>query len=159
DPLRRYPTANDLADDLRRFLDGRLISARPAPAWVRAGKWCRPHPAPAAALALTAVLFAGLAPSTPLLLDAFQAEPRAKGDAARAQAVAEQREREAKDARDDARRAEEEATETTNFLVRLFRMSDPLGFENLAIDDELPRLDDAAARPLLVAASGRVREQ
>jgi hypothetical protein len=41
DPRQRYPTAAALADDLRRFLDGKPVCARPTPALVRAGRWCR----------------------------------------------------------------------------------------------------------------------
>ena len=45
DPARRFPTAAELADDLRRFIDGDPIHARPTPAWERAWKWGRRRPA------------------------------------------------------------------------------------------------------------------
>ncbi len=48
EPGRRYTTAEDLAGDLRRFLDGEPIAARPASSWERGVKWCRRRPAPAA---------------------------------------------------------------------------------------------------------------
>jgi serine/threonine protein kinase/tetratricopeptide (TPR) repeat protein len=50
-PSRRYPTAEALASDLRRFLDGRPILARPSPTWEKAAKWARRHPSLASALA------------------------------------------------------------------------------------------------------------
>jgi WD40 repeat protein/serine/threonine protein kinase len=51
---KRYATAEGLADDLRRFLDGDPIRARPVSGWEKAVKWARRHPAVAALLAALA---------------------------------------------------------------------------------------------------------
>jgi tetratricopeptide (TPR) repeat protein len=53
DPARRYSSADELAADLRRFLDGRPVLARRAGALGRAIKWCRRRPAWAALIGLT----------------------------------------------------------------------------------------------------------
>jgi serine/threonine protein kinase/Tfp pilus assembly protein PilF len=55
EPRRRYAAASELADDLRRFLEGRPIQARPARPWQRLWKWARRRPA-AATLAAASVL-------------------------------------------------------------------------------------------------------
>jgi WD40 repeat protein len=61
-PARRYPGAADLADDVRRFLAGEPIRARPAGPAERALKWARRRPAAAAlVLALVVAGAAGLA--------------------------------------------------------------------------------------------------
>src|SRR5262249_38949383 len=49
DPARRYATAAELAGDLRRYLAGRPVLARPAGRVERAGRWARRNPAPAPA--------------------------------------------------------------------------------------------------------------
>ncbi len=41
---RRYATAQELAADLRRFLDGKPVRARPVSSAERARRWCRRHP-------------------------------------------------------------------------------------------------------------------
>lgn len=47
DPGGRYDTAQHFADDLRRFLGGRAIAARPIGLVERAWRWCRRKPLPA----------------------------------------------------------------------------------------------------------------
>ncbi|MGN6518641.1 MAG: tetratricopeptide repeat protein, partial [Dokdonella sp.] len=61
DPARRYPTAAAFADDLRRWLDGRPITARADSASYRVAKFVRRHRLGVAAAALVvASLVAGL---------------------------------------------------------------------------------------------------
>jgi serine/threonine-protein kinase len=60
DPQRRYATAAALADDLRRFLRGESIVARPAGLVERLGKWVCRRPGRAALLAASLLLAAGL---------------------------------------------------------------------------------------------------
>jgi len=59
DPRRRYASAAALADDLRRFLEGRPIQARRLGWAGRAARWARREPA-AAALVATALALVGL---------------------------------------------------------------------------------------------------
>jgi serine/threonine protein kinase/tetratricopeptide (TPR) repeat protein len=51
DPAERYPTAESLAEDLRRFLADRPILARRSTWRERTWRWCRRNPAIAASLA------------------------------------------------------------------------------------------------------------
>jgi WD40 repeat protein/serine/threonine protein kinase/CRP-like cAMP-binding protein len=55
EPEKRYATAGELADDLRRFLAGEPIRAAPVGRWERLVKWARRRPAAAALLAVSAV--------------------------------------------------------------------------------------------------------
>jgi tetratricopeptide (TPR) repeat protein len=59
-PRRRYRRAADLADDLRRFLDGKPVVARPLSPFGRAYRWARRRPAAALLVAACALLLAGL---------------------------------------------------------------------------------------------------
>jgi WD40 repeat protein len=63
DPARRYGSAQDLADDLRRFVAGEPIRARRVNPWQRLLLWVRRRPAAAALFAvsgLTVLALAGL---------------------------------------------------------------------------------------------------
>jgi WD40 repeat protein len=95
DPARRYASAEALADDLRRFREGKPVLARPVGAAERAWKWARHRP-------LTASLLAAVVLSTLLGLagvtwqwrsaaraweDAEDARARAALDRAKVQAA------------------------------------------------------------------------
>jgi WD40 repeat protein len=56
EPARRYPTAWDLAEDLRRFLADRPIRARRTSLTERIRRWCRRNPVVAGLSAVVAVL-------------------------------------------------------------------------------------------------------
>jgi WD40 repeat protein len=60
EPHRRYASALELAEDLRRFLGGRPVLARPVGFPVRGWRWCRRNPLAAGLLAAVVVaLLAG----------------------------------------------------------------------------------------------------
>jgi serine/threonine protein kinase len=90
EPARRYATAADLAEDLRRFLVGEPIRARPTGTREQIWKWARRHPAAAllAGVSLAAVLtLAGV-------VAAYTSRLRAARDRAEAHARAEHVQRE-----------------------------------------------------------------
>ena len=70
DPQRRYATALGLADDLRAFLDGRPIAARPIAPPERLVRWVRRRPREAALLLGLVMLGGGL------VAGAFRAQAR-----------------------------------------------------------------------------------
>jgi serine/threonine-protein kinase len=86
-PARRYASAQDLADDLYRFLDGKPVLARPVGLPERAVKWVRRRPAVALLVGALLVLL-GVAAGTAVWLHQQEADRQA------AQAQREQRARE-----------------------------------------------------------------
>jgi tetratricopeptide (TPR) repeat protein len=61
EPRRRYGSALELADDLRRFVEGRPIVARPVGSVERVIRWARRNPRTAALLGAVAALLLALA--------------------------------------------------------------------------------------------------
>ncbi len=101
DPARRYVSVEELAGDIRRYLDGRAISARPDTRGYRARLFLRRHPwvAPVAAAAL---FFLGVYVAT-LVLHARSLETE----------------------RNAAQQQAERAQEVQRFLTDLFASADP----------------------------------
>ena len=60
EPARRFSSAVELAEDLRRFVEGDPILARPTPAWERAWKWGKRRPAIVALLGVTVLFVVGM---------------------------------------------------------------------------------------------------
>lgn len=56
DASKRYASAQQLADDLRRFIEGRDILARPISHVEKAWRWCRRRPSTAALITMTAIV-------------------------------------------------------------------------------------------------------
>jgi WD40 repeat protein len=59
-PAHRYPSAVELAEDLRRFQAGEAIRARPVGRLERVARWCRRRPAVAALMAVSVLAGLGL---------------------------------------------------------------------------------------------------
>ena len=79
EPARRYQTARDLADDLRRWLGDEPVRARPAGRVERAWRWCRRNRWVAGLTAAVFVLL--LAVTATAVWAAFQADARARAEA------------------------------------------------------------------------------
>ncbi len=75
DPERRYADAGALAEDVRRFLEGRPIRARRISPLEYAWRWCRRNPA-GAALAVTVLVLVGLSVGGALWVQRQQLERR-----------------------------------------------------------------------------------
>jgi WD40 repeat protein/tRNA A-37 threonylcarbamoyl transferase component Bud32/Flp pilus assembly protein TadD len=101
EPHRRYATAGELAADLRHWLAGEPITARPISSFERSWRWCRRRPALALAIGVTTTAL--------LLVTLVSVLAAVRVDQARL--LAEQKEREADTERREAERGRREADE------------------------------------------------
>ena len=116
---RRYDTANAFAMDLERYLADEPVVARPPSARYRLGKLVRRNKVAAAALALVVVsIVAGGSLAAVGFVRARRAEAQARRDA-------------------------QVAAKTSDFLVRLFSVADPLGHREVTLQQVL---DSGAVR-------------
>jgi len=124
EPHQRYQSAATLADDLRRFLEGRPITARPVGRLERAAKWVKRRPAMAAVYALVVLLVGvGLGGGSAFWLWQQAEEGRSEAEVERQRAEAAQRFAErAQQAEMQARRGERLAKEELEQVLCLHRV-------------------------------------
>ena len=85
EPRNRYQTAALFASDLRRFVNGEPVTARPLSAPIRTWRWCRRHPVVATLITMLLMsLITGTAVSTYFAMDANNRATEANSERGRA---------------------------------------------------------------------------
>jgi tetratricopeptide (TPR) repeat protein/tRNA A-37 threonylcarbamoyl transferase component Bud32 len=170
EPAGRYDSASALAEDLRRFLGGEPVVARPVARSERLWRWCRRNPVVAGLSTMLLLLLIGGFVAVTLLwrhaedqrADAVAARERAQDLAAQAnrqRTLAQEQTRLARAQAEKARREANKATWTVQLLTEMFRATDPLGLngipslkpragEILTAHQILDRVADKVARDL-----------
>jgi serine/threonine protein kinase len=157
-PDDRYPTAQALADDLRRFLDNRPILARRPTLLQRAHKWARRHPAVVAAFLVVSAIVALGSLVAAALIHAEQAKTSAAYERERQRAAeAEDRFRLARRSVDDMIRISEEELADKPHLhgLRKRLLESALAYYQEFVDE---RRDDPAAQADLLDTKARVEK-
>ncbi len=131
EPDRRYDSADQLADDLRRFLEGRPVSAHPNSWTYRAGKFARRHRGGVAAAAVIVLLLIGYGVTITWHSQRTQA------------------------ALDRAQHEAQKSEQVTDFLVGLFERADPYQ----AAGSAAHLSDTLTTRELLDQGAARARQQ
>ena len=128
DSTKRYPSSAALADELRRFLDGRPVQARPVGVAGRVWRWRRRNPTLAAAVGAAVVaLLAGSAAAVGFGLWAQASAATAKSEAERASGEAQKAQISADAEREAVRRSR-----------RLLGLTNTAEGANLADSGQLP---------------------
>jgi tetratricopeptide (TPR) repeat protein/predicted Ser/Thr protein kinase len=156
EPKRRYATAGEFADDLRRFLNNEPIKARPIGTWERGVKWARRRPAVAALLGVSGLAVLGvLAVSLWFNVQLQAALQDARANFLRAQ----EQEREAKLQEEravaSAREAEQRrAIAEENLQTARAALDETLTAVGKDLLEDVPGIDERMRRRILEKAAG-----
>ncbi len=110
-PGKRYATAADLAEDLRRFRSGEPITARRVGRAERLWRWCKRNPAPATAIGLglvAVVAVVALLLGSVFFLEQSRAAEQLRREQDQTKAALAEAQRQGKIAREQRRRAEQQ---------------------------------------------------
>jgi serine/threonine-protein kinase len=138
DPSRRYQSAAELTAELKRYLNGDPIRARPIGGVERAWRWCKRKPAVAALSAAAVGLLLAVAVVASI---GYANTARALNEKEQAAATAEQ---------------------VSQFLTNLFRSSDPIGFasgDNFAVVIRDPSASQVTVRELMDRGVKRIETE
>jgi formylglycine-generating enzyme required for sulfatase activity/tRNA A-37 threonylcarbamoyl transferase component Bud32 len=153
DPARRYATAVELEADLRAYLDGRAIAARPVGVAERAWKWVKRNPGRAAAIAGVVLVLVGAGVAATLVsrqreADRFAADRRVSDE----KLAAETRRA------DDLTAAEGKRQQTrAETLVQSLATADTAAVPRIVAD--LAEVRELARPRLIEMAAGRIDEK
>jgi hypothetical protein len=142
-PERRYFSAQELADDLGRFVRGEPVTAQPVGRLERVAKWVRRNPTVAGLSAVAALAL--VAGSVVSLL--FGVEAHRKADELEQQTI--QLQAQTRAARENARRAEENEKEAVRVLLSGLLI--PIGRNPHRLTDPLDAAEADAVRQLRAA--------
>jgi WD40 repeat protein len=88
DPASRYASAREVAEDLRRWMDGEPVLARPVGTAERVWRWCRRRPGPAALAAAVGTLAVTVLIGAPIMIPRLKRE---RDELLRARSLADQK--------------------------------------------------------------------
>jgi tetratricopeptide (TPR) repeat protein/tRNA A-37 threonylcarbamoyl transferase component Bud32 len=156
DPRRRYATAHDLAEDLRRFQAGEAVLAHPLGTWGRLAKWARRRPAQAALIAVSCVAAISLIGAGVWHTAAME---RANAELRLEKSNAEQAAAEARKNAEEARRNAANTQTFAAFLAEILESSEAVGLRTYGFYSGTQKANDLTARQILTRGTMRVRTE